>query len=155
MGTRPLRGLALVIGVLVAGCTTGTPTTLDGVTLLRYGLLTGSPTAQQQGRLRVRDGCVWLEPIFLGLAQELELVLWPSSAGLDNSTGSIRVVIGDLALADGDEVTFGGGEYMDRPQVEGMVGPVPGRCASDLYWLATEAERGLLIEEASVGPMRT
>jgi hypothetical protein len=113
--------------------------------MLRYGLLTGAPTALLSGIIRFEGGCIWLEHVDVPGVREL--VLWPSSAGLNNSDGVLRVVVGNVMLADGDPVTMGGGQYKDLPAVEQLVGPVPQACLTHFYWLATDTVAGLTTPE--------
>lgn len=132
--------LALWLGLTLAGCT-GSPVVLDGTTMLRYGFLTGSPTALLTGTIRFDAGCIWLEHV--DVPEVRELILWPPRTGLDNSGGVLRVIDGGVTLADGDPVTMGGGQYKDLQTVQGFVGPVPSECVTSLYWLATDVTAGL------------
>jgi hypothetical protein len=108
---------------------------LGGVTLLRYGLLGGGPTALAAGTLRIRDGCVTLEDE----QDNPQVVLWPAGTTLAMVNGRLSVVLGSVAAADSQAVRLGGGQYTDaehRELVEGLVGPL-GHCISPQYWLAT------------------
>lgn len=136
-----LKGV--LVGVLTAACT-GTPMTLGGVTLLRFGFLTGSPTGLAQGVLRIERGCTWIEqaPAMDAPGRFVRPILWPGAAQLSQAAGELRVVLDGVTFSDGNEITIGGGEYNDRVFVESLVGPLPADCVADSYVLATKVERG-------------
>jgi hypothetical protein len=122
--------------------------TIDGVTLLRYGFLSGQPTAAVEGTIRIRDGCVWIESESLPDAPTLlRPVLWPSSSRLEHGESGVQVVIQGVRLDDGQEATLGGGAYSDRAFVVTLVGSLPSECLADDYWLATEVNLGHTIPD--------
>ena len=135
----PMRALrmvaaALAVTLLVACQPAGTPMTLDGVTLLRYGPGVGARTALYEGTLRFRDGCIWVEsPQGTGA-----VVLWPSDARLELVDGNVHVIVGQVSMTEGDPVQLGGGQYLreELADVERLVGPVPASCVADMYWMA-------------------
>lgn len=131
---RTFRGAGLVLVLsLVAACQgAGTPVTVDGVTLLRYGSTTDSRTGLYEGTLQFRSGCTWVDSTGASA-----LVLWPPAAGLERVADRLHVVVGEVSMADGDVVSLGGGLYRDRGEVEKLVGTVPPSCVADMYWLAT------------------
>jgi hypothetical protein len=126
--------VAIALAAILAAC--GGSVTAGGVTILRYGPMSGSPAALTSGTLRFIDGCVTLENIDPNGAPFGSVVLWPPGTDLRLIEGRTHVVVGGNAATDGDQVELGGGEYKDQASVEHLVGDV-GRCRSDLYWLAS------------------
>ena len=132
-----LRGLAaaLVVTLLVACQQPGTPMTLDGVTLLRYGPDANRGSALYQGTLHFRDGCTWVDSPGTATA----VVLWPPDARLERVGGSIHVIVGQVNVTDGDAVSLPGRPVIGEDRVrdaEGLVGSIPPSCAADMYWVA-------------------
>jgi hypothetical protein len=130
-----LRGAGITLAMLVGACgSKGTPQVVNGVTLLRFGYLNGSPAALLHGRVSFANGCVSLED-----APGVPVTgLWSSGARLDNSTGILRIIVNDVPFAEGDELSMGGGEYADEEFVVSLVGPIPQRCRGEHYWLLTD-----------------
>jgi hypothetical protein len=126
--------LTIAAAALISAC--GGSITAGGVTLLRYGLMTGSPAALASGTLRFLDGCTILDSIDPNGAPVGVVILWPLGADLKLVDRCIHVVVDGVAATDGDEVQLGGGEYTDEAWVEHLVGDV-GNCRSDRYWLAS------------------
>jgi hypothetical protein len=130
-----LPGAVLVLAMVVGACgSRGTPQVVNGVTLLRFGYLNGSPAALLHGRLSYANGCVSLE----AAPGEPVTGLWSSGTRLDNSTGVLRLFVDDMPFAEGDELSMGGGEYADEEFVVSLVGPIPQQCRGEHYWLLTE-----------------
>jgi hypothetical protein len=129
-----MAGAVLGLGVLLAACSPrGTPLVAHGVTMLRFGYLNGGPTALLNGHVSFANGCVSLVD-----DQGVAVTgLWPSSAGMDVSTGSVQIVVDGVRLAEGAEVSMGGGAYKDEEFVTSLVGPIPEGCRGDRYWLLT------------------
>ncbi len=128
-----MRGIVTAaLATLLAAC--GGTVTSDGVTIYRYGAMTGSPAALTTGTLRFLDGCTIVENIEGG-APVGRVILWPPQTSLVRLDGDIQVSLGNLAAGDGDWVKLGGGEETDQAWVDHLVGDV-GRCRSDVYWLA-------------------
>lgn len=125
--------------VIVAACAQGTPMTVEGVTILRYGSLTGSPQAVTAGTIEFAGGCVVLDH---GDEFGTRVVIWPSGARLDNSGGVLKVIVGDVSLTPGDRVSLAGGGYDGVASVEGLVGAIPPACIAERYWLATDIDAG-------------
>lgn len=125
---------AVALAALLAAC--GGPVTAGGVTILRYGPMTGSPAALATGTLRFLDGCAILENIDPNGAPTGAVILWPPGTDLRLVDGRLHVVVDGVRATDGDEVQLGGGEYTDQDWVEHLVGDV-GSCRSDRYWLAS------------------
>ena len=142
---RILRGLAaaLVVSLVVACQQPGTPMTLDGVTLLRYGPDASRGSALYQGTLRFRDGCTWVD----NEAGARAVVLWPPDARLERVGGSIHVIVGQVSVTDGDAVSLPGRPVIgpDRMRdAEALVGPIPPGCAADMYAMAASVSTHIL-----------
>jgi hypothetical protein len=134
----PLRG-ALVIGLAlgIAACGSPGPMTLDGVTIMRHGVMNGGPAALYTGPIRFKDGCV------VGDMPDAEFVpiIWPPTASLSHEGNALVLVVNGLVIHDGDEAAIGGGEYQDIDFVEQLSGAIPEACRGELYWLAGEVSR--------------
>ena len=132
---RILPSLCLGLAALLVACSPrGTPQAVNGVTLLRFGYLNGSPAALLHGRVSFANGCASLEA-----APGVPVTgLWASSTRLDMSTGVLRVVVEGVPFAEGDALSMGGGEYSDEDFVISLVGPIPESCRGEHYWLLTE-----------------
>jgi|SRR6185503_20383962 len=134
---RPTLGLVLVLGFVsgLAACSpTGHPEIVDGVVLLRWGHLEAHPAGLFSGRLSFRGGCAGVEDDSGGT----QVVVWPPSARLDNSTGSLRLVIDGASFGDGEALSFGGGEYTDQAWMATLAGPIPPACRADRWVLGTD-----------------
>lgn len=132
---KPIRSIAaLGLGVFLAGCgARGVPEVANGVTLLRFGYLNGSPTARLDGRVSFANGCASLEA-----APGVPVTaLWSSTTRLDTSNGILRIVVDGVPFAEGQELSMGGGEYSDEEFVTSLVGPIPEPCRGERYWLLT------------------
>jgi hypothetical protein len=119
-------GLSLLVGCQPQA---GTPMTLGGVTLLRYGPDANAGTAHFQGTLRFRDGCIWVDPD----AGAGAVVAWPPQARLEEVAGTLHVALGEQRLADGDRVSIGARPIIGPDRVreaESVVGPLPPGCAA-------------------------
>jgi hypothetical protein len=127
---RSLPLLAIVL--LAAACQQGSTMTLDGVTLLRYGSLGGGLASVRDGTLRFANGCVVLEES----TDDRTLLLWPPDAVLDNSTGSLRVILRGTALGDGTVTSLAGGLVL-QAEAQRMVGRTQSGCGTKLYWYVT------------------
>ena len=130
---RPaLRLTLLALGLaLLLGCQpqAGTPMSMGGVTLLRYGPDASAGTAHIQGTLRFHDGCIWVDPDAAAEA----VVVWPPHARLEEVAGALHVVMGEQSLADGDRVSIGARPIIGPDRVreaEAVVGPLPPGCAA-------------------------
>lgn len=129
---------ASALMLLVVGGCAGSPVTADGVTLLRSGFLMGSPAALNSGTMDFSTGCVVLDQG--GIGGERYVVIWPSGTTFERVDDVLSVVVGDLAIHDGDVLSLGGGAYKGRAEVEGLTGSIPSVCLADRYWLATSVE---------------
>ena len=135
MRTLRVVAAALAVTLLVACQPAGTPMSLDGVTLLRYGPDANRGSALYQGTLRFREGCTRVDD---GRGAEA-VVLWPPDARLESVGGSIHVIVGQVSITDGDAVSMGGRPVIGSDRMrdaEGLVGSIPPSCAADMYWLA-------------------
>ena len=124
----------LALAFLLAAC--GGTHTASGLTLLRYGPMTGTPAALANGTLRFLSGCTILENIDPNGAPKGQVILWPPGTDIVVRDGLTHVAVGGTLATDGDEVQLGGGQYSDQAWVEHMVGDVKA-CRSDRYWLAS------------------
>lgn len=128
-------GMAFALAWLLLACgAQGRPQVANGVTLLRFGTLSGSPAALLHGRISFANGCVSIE------AEPGVAVtgLWSSNTRLDSSTGLLRIIVDGVPFSEGDEVSMGGGEYEDEAFVVSLVGTIPATCRGEHYWLLTE-----------------
>jgi len=128
-------GMTAAVAVLLLACgSRGVPQVSNGVTLLRFGQLNGSPAALLSGRISFANGCASVEA-----APGVPVTgLWSSSTRLDTSTAALRIVIDGVAFSEGDEVSMGGGEYEDEQFAVSLVGSIPDTCRGERYWLLTE-----------------
>jgi hypothetical protein len=130
----------LALGVL--GCDSGTPATINDVTMLRYTAFSGQADARANGTIDFRDGCIWLDA-----ADGPLVVLWPPDATFEVFQGRAIVYVGGhtgVGVGDGSEVGLGGRESRDQLEVRLLAGTVPAACSADRYWLATDV--GVLID---------
>lgn len=130
--TRRRGPAAIALAAVLAGCG-GSPMTLDGVTILRHGVMSGGPAALLTGTVHFRDGCVWADAF-----GEAQVVIWPTSSRLDHRDGRLVLVVDDVVLEDGDSFSIGGGQYNDIEFVRGLAGSIPDPCVANLYWLGTD-----------------
>lgn len=135
---RPSPAVGALLLIAVTGCNPGTPISAEGHVLLRWGHLDAKPLGLWSGRLAFDGGCIGVA----GPAGATLVVLWPPDTGLDTSTGALRVILGGVAFAEGDEIRLGGGEYEDQAWAESLVGPIPAACETDKYLLATRLVDG-------------
>lgn len=127
-------GSLIMLGTAFVACgPRGTPQVANGVTLLRFGQLNGSPAALLHGRISFANGCASVEEA-PGAAVT---GLWSSGTRLDTSTGTLRIIVDGVAFREGDEVSMGGGEYKDEEFVVSLVGSIPDSCRGDRYFLLT------------------
>jgi hypothetical protein len=137
---RPRRGvLAVGLAIGIAACGPPGPMTLDGVTIMRHGVMNGGPAALLEGATIVfRDGCVGTDVLPTG---EFEPIIWPASAFLSHQGDELVLVVDGLVIHHLDAANVGGGEVNDVAFVEQLSGAIPEACRSDLYWLAGEVSR--------------
>jgi hypothetical protein len=128
---------AIAIAATLAAC--GGHTTAGGLTILRYGLTTGSPAALASGTLRFLDGCAVLDTTDPNGAPRGRVILWPMATGIQVVGGRVFVTHAGVMATDGDAVRLGGGEQKDQDFVDRLVGGV-GDCRSDVYWMASSLE---------------
>ena len=136
---RGALAIGLALGVGVAACGTPGPMTLDGVTIMRHGVMNGGPAALLEGATIVfRDGCVGTDVLPTG---EFEPIIWPPTAVLSHQGDELVLVVDGLAIHHLDAIDVGGGEYHDLAFVEQLSGAIPQACRAKLYWLAGEVTR--------------
>ena len=138
MGQR--AGLAaLGLALLLAGCGSPGPMTLDGFTIMRHGFMTEGPAALLEGATIVfRNGCVGVEVLPTG---EFEPIIWPPTATLTHEDGGLVLVVDGVVIHHLDAADVGGGEYVDLAFVERFSGAIPAACRAERYWLATVVSR--------------
>lgn len=130
-----LAAVAALPLALVACQATGTPVTVNDVTLLRYAPQDGLPTALMTGTLEIRNGCVWIEN-----EQLTSLLLWPPDTTLESVDGELHIRLrSTFDATDGTPVALGGGIQPDRAAVERLVGTIPPACVSDDVWIVSSA----------------
>ena len=128
-------GAAIGLATLLAACgPRGTPQVMNSVTLLRFGQLNGSPDALLHGRISFANGCAGVRDVQGVLATGM----WSSGTRLDNTSGTLRIVVDGVSFAEGDEISMGGGEYSDEDFVVSLVGPIPESCRVEHYWMLTD-----------------
>jgi hypothetical protein len=128
-------GAAIGLAMLLVACgQRGAPQVMNGVTLLRFGQLNGSPDALLRGRISFSNGCASLRD-----AQGVLVTgMWSSGTRLDNMSGTLMIVVDGVPFAEGDEISMGGGEYSDEAFVVSLVGPIPEPCRGERYWMLTD-----------------
>ncbi len=130
---RSRRILAIGLALCCAACGSPGPTTLDGITIMRHGFMDSSPAALYTGPVVFKDGCVVAGA---NLDSDFVPVLWPPDGGLGHEGQEVILLVGGLAIHDGDQLAIGGGEYADLDWVRHLSGTIPESCRADYYWLA-------------------
>ena len=131
--------LAVALGFTISACGSPGPMTLDGVTIMRHGVMDGGPAALLSGAtIAFRNGCVGTDILPTG---DFEPIIWPPTARLSHVGDELVLVVDGLVIRHLDAANVGGGEYADTPFVEQLSGPIPGACRADRYWLATQVTR--------------
>lgn len=92
-----------------------------------------TPLALTEGRLEVKDGCLWL----VKTAGPKVLPIWPGGYGLRGSVGSLQVTdsAGHVVAVEGQYVRLGGGEYPVADARRLMGRDEPAACADNGFWL--------------------
>lgn len=130
------RGGILAIGLAFAAAACGSPgpVTVDGISLLRRGVMNGYPAALFTGTVHFRDGCVWADS-----ATDTQVMVWPPSATLVRGIeGQLVLVVDGIELEDGDSFSIGGGQFDDIEFIRSLAGGIPEACRAGLYWLGSE-----------------
>ena len=104
-----------------------------GVFFPRYGSMGPTPGALIEGRLEVKDGCLWL----VRIVGTKILPIWPGGYGLRGSVGSLQVTdsAGVVVAAEGRSVRAGGGEYSVADARRLMGREEPAACGGSGFWL--------------------
>lgn len=101
-----------------------------------------TPIAAFEGRLVLRDGCLWIER---PSPTEFYLALWPAGSRLDQSAGNVSIVDSrGIRLATvGDRLRATGGETRDVSFVVQITDqtPPPACRRGEAYWRAYEVIR--------------
>jgi hypothetical protein len=103
--------------------------------------LTELPQAMLLGKLLAHDQCL--------VAQgedprdpSIHLIIWPERARVLSTDGQVTVSLPDGFIRVGSAFSAGGGEYKDRPFIEGLIGrPIPDECVGGTFWLIGELTR--------------
>ena len=103
----------------------------------RHGWSDSGPAALGLGRLRLDQGCLFLQGDADGTSY---LVVWPPDTAVVLDAGAPAVRIGGATIRLGDQVQLGGGFYSDLAFVaEELRGSVlPPACITPEVFMATE-----------------
>jgi len=129
-----LRTLALIAVLVLPTCRgLDDPGASVGVFFPRYGSMGSTPLALTEGRLEVKDGCLWL----VHIVGTKILPIWPGGYGLRGSVGSLQVTdsAGVVVAAEGQRVRVGGGEYPVADARRLMGREEPAACGESGFWL--------------------
>jgi hypothetical protein len=104
-----------------------------GVFFPRYGSMGPTPLAIADGRLEVKDGCLWL----VRTIGTRILPIWPGGYGLRGTVGSLQVTdsAGRVIAGEGQTVRMGGGEYAVADARRLMGREEPAACGGSGFWL--------------------
>ena len=128
------RTLALIAVLVLPTCRGfDDPGASVGVFFPRYGSMGATPLALSEGRLEVKDGCLWL----VRIVGTKILPIWPGGYGLRGSVGSLKVTdsAGVVVAAEGQRVRVGGGEYPVADARRLMGREEPAACGGSGFWL--------------------
>ena len=92
-----------------------------------------TPLAVTDGRLEVKDGCLWL----VRTIGTRILPIWPGGYGLRGTVGSLKVTDSAGRVIAGEEQTvrMGGGEYAVADARRLMGQEEPAACGGSGFWL--------------------
>jgi hypothetical protein len=92
-----------------------------------------TPLALAEGRLEVKDGCLWL----VTTVGTRILPIWPGGYGLRGAVGALSVTDsgGRVVAAEGESVRIGGGEYRVADARRLMGREEPAVCGGSGFWL--------------------
>jgi hypothetical protein len=104
-----------------------------GVFFPRYGSMGPVPGALSEGRLEVKDGCLWL----VRTVGTRILPIWPGGYGVRGTVGSLEVTdsSGRVVATEGQSVRMGGGEYPVADARRLMGREEPAACGGRGFWL--------------------
>jgi hypothetical protein len=130
-----MRWSVMLAAVLVLNACSGEiPTATEPASFFpRHGSPLGAgDAALLEGRITYVDGCLWV----VAADGTRYLALWPAdtTAGMINSLPAILGPDTELLIETGFVAQLAGSET-DRPTAEGLVGPIPDRCAGDAFWV--------------------
>lgn len=129
-----VRRLLLVLLLVLPACRgLDDPGARVGVFFPRYGSMGPTPLALTEGRLEVKDGCLWL----VDTAGSKVLPIWPGGYGIRGSVGSLQVTdpAGQVVATEGQVVRMGGGEYAVADARRLMGREEPTACGGSGFWL--------------------
>ena len=128
-----VRALVCLIVLLLTACRgLDDPGASVGIFFPRHGLSGPYTLAQLEGRLEVKDGCLWLvQPDGMRY-----LPIWPGRYGLRGTVGALRVSdsAGQVVAAEGQTVTLAGGQYSAADARRVMGRDEPAACRGG-FWL--------------------
>ena len=124
-----------------------------GVFFPRYGSMGPTPLALSEGRLEVKDACLWL----IRTVGTKILPIWPGGYGVRGSVGSLQVTdpAGQVVAAEGQVVRMVGGEYAVADARRLM-----GRGTDRVWWKWFLVGRvsygvgGTILDSMTIGPAR-
>ena len=128
-----LRVVICLVALLLSACRgLDDPGASVGIFFPRHGLRGPYTLAALEGRLEVRDGCLWLVQSD-GIRY---LPIWPGGYGMRGTVGALRVSdsAGQVVAAEGQTVTLVGGQYSAADARRVMGRDEPGACRGG-FWL--------------------
>ena len=104
-----------------------------GVFFPRYGSMGPTPAALFEGRLEVKDGCVWL----INNSGTRILPIWPGGYGLRGTGDELRVTDagGRVVAATGQTLRVQGGEFPAAEARRLMGREEPAACGGNGFWM--------------------
>jgi hypothetical protein len=123
----------LIVLVLPACRGLDDPGASIGVFFPRYGSMGSTPAALTEGRLEVKDGCLWL----VRTVGTKILPIWPGGYGVRGMVGTLEVTdsAGHVVATEGQSVRMGGGEYPVADARRLMGREEPAACGGSGFWL--------------------
>jgi hypothetical protein len=129
-----IRALVLLIALALPACRgLDDPGASIGVFFPRYGSMGPTPLALSEGRLQVKDGCLWL----VHTVGTRILPIWPGGYGVRGTVGSLQVTdsAGHVVATEGLSVRMVGGEYPVADARRLMGREEPAACGGSGFWL--------------------
>jgi hypothetical protein len=129
-----VRVVICLVALLLAACRgLDDPGGRVGVFFPRYGSMGPTPLAVTDGRLEVKDGCVWL----VRTVGTKIVPIWPAGYGLRGTVGALQVTdsSGRVVAAEGQSVRVVGGEYAVADARRLMGQEEPAACGGSGFWL--------------------
>ena len=136
-----LRAMYFAAVVTTLACGQSVDSGVTGVFFPRHSVRGPTPAALIEGRLDVKDGCLWI----VDASGTRYLAIWPSGWRVTSVGGRIHVVNaeGRLIVADGDSVAGGGGETVTADNAHRLMGQTePAACRTNSFWLVGQLGPG-------------